>query len=364
MDKQTLQKKIRDMAAAPSCCSKLKAEVQFYFAAVGTANEKLAAQNLIAEIQQDITPIDKLVEFAHSARAIQILGKDAAKKLSAHADALKASGAKYCDCGACAPALEILEHKKILLDTQEPEKPSVDKQTLINKIKELGATPSCYHKLKDEVKKYLDAVGTDNEKLAAENLIDEIKADVVPIDLLVIKAHSNSMIELLGAEGARKFAANADALKASGAKWCNCRACTLGLEILDHKEILLDEKFFGGIVVTKADLIEKIKSMAAAPSCYPKLKDEVKNYFAAVGTANEKLAARKLIAEIEADITPIDKLVEFAHSEAAIEKFGVEMARKFAEHADALKASGAKYCDCGACAPAVEILKHKELLPA
>ena len=89
MDKQTLQKKIRDMAAAPSCCSKLKAEVQFYFAAVGTANEKLAAQNLIAEIQQDITPIDKLVEFAHSARAIQILGKDAAKKLSAHADALK-----------------------------------------------------------------------------------------------------------------------------------------------------------------------------------------------------------------------------------------------------------------------------------
>ena len=115
MDKQTLIEKIKTMAAAPSCCAKLKAAVQNYLDAVGTANEKVAAQNLIAEIEEDITPIDKLVVFAHSEDAKEIFGADSAKKFAAHADELKASGAKYCDCGACAPGVEILQNKEIIL---------------------------------------------------------------------------------------------------------------------------------------------------------------------------------------------------------------------------------------------------------
>ena len=115
MNKQTLQEKIRAMAAAPSCCPELKAAVQNYFAALGTADEKSAAKNLIAEIEEDITAIDDLVPFAHSDIAVQIFGVEGAKKFAAHADELKASGAKYCDCGACAPGLEILANKEILL---------------------------------------------------------------------------------------------------------------------------------------------------------------------------------------------------------------------------------------------------------
>ena len=103
------------MAAAPSCCAELKTKVAAYVDALGTADEKLAAQNLIAEIKEDITPIDGLVAFAHSEMAAQIFGAEGAKKFAAHADELKASGAKYCDCGACAPALEILNNKEILL---------------------------------------------------------------------------------------------------------------------------------------------------------------------------------------------------------------------------------------------------------
>ena len=362
MDKKTLIATVKKMAVAHSCCPDLKRAVQRYLVALDTPKEEFAAQSLIAEIEKDITPIDKLVEFAHSARAIQILGKEAAKKLSAHVNQLTASGAKYCDCDACAPAAIVLANKEILLTVEKPEEPSVDKQTLINKIKELGATPTCYSKLKQEVKNYLDAVGTDDEKIAAENLIAEIKADIVPIDLLVIFTHSNRAIEMFGAKRAKIFADNADALKAGGAKYCNCRACTLGVEILEHKDILLNEKFFGGIVMTKADLQEKIREMAAAPSCCPGLKQEVQNYFAAVGMADEKIAAQKLIAEIERDITPIDALVVFAHSDHAALIFGAEGAKKFAAHADALKASGATYCDCGACTPAREILKHKEIL--
>lgn len=115
MDKQTLIEKIKAMAAAPSCCATLKATAAVYVDAVGTADEKIAAQNLIAEIEQDIQTIDGLVAFAHSEQAVQIFGEAAAKKFAAHADELKASGAEYCDCGACAPAVEILQHKEILL---------------------------------------------------------------------------------------------------------------------------------------------------------------------------------------------------------------------------------------------------------
>ena len=115
MDKQSLIEKIKAMATAPSCCAKLKAVAKNYLDAVGTADEKIAAQNLIAEIENDIQTIDGLVEFAHSELAVKYFGVEGAKKFAAHADELKASGAKYCDCGACAPAVEILENKEIIL---------------------------------------------------------------------------------------------------------------------------------------------------------------------------------------------------------------------------------------------------------
>ena len=115
MDKQTLIEKVKAMAAAPSCCAKLKAVSATYLDALGTAQEKSAAQSLIAEIEKDITPIDGLVAFAHSEHAKEIFGAEGQKNFAAHADELKASGAKYCDCLACAPAVEILDNKEILL---------------------------------------------------------------------------------------------------------------------------------------------------------------------------------------------------------------------------------------------------------
>ncbi len=115
MGKQTLIEKAKAMMTAPSCCPELKQATQAYLDALGTADEKIAAKNLIAEISEDITAIEDLVPFAHSEIAIQIFGAEGAKKFADHADELKASGAKYCDCGACAPALEILQNKEILL---------------------------------------------------------------------------------------------------------------------------------------------------------------------------------------------------------------------------------------------------------
>lgn len=110
-------------------------------------------------------------------------------------------------------------------------------------------------------------------------------------------------------------------------------------------------------------MVEKVKEMMAAPMCYQGLRDVAQAWLDARGSKGEKAAAQKLLAAIEECITPIDSLVAFAHSDDAKEIFGAEGAKKFAAHADELKASGAKYCDCAACTPGQAILEHKaELL--
>ena len=233
MDKQSLIEEIKKLLSARTCCPDLKRAVQSYLVALGKHNEKIAAKNLIAEIEKDLFPIDELAAFARSARAIQILGKEGARKLLAHVNELKASGAKYCDCPACTSAAEILQYKEILLAAKEPNKDSPDKQDLIEK------SPSCYPELKQEIENYLAALGTAGEKFAAEKLLDEIKRDIVPTEQMIIFAHSNHAIEAFGKEGAKKFLANAKALRRRGEKYCNCLACTFGLEVLQHKDILL-----------------------------------------------------------------------------------------------------------------------------
>ena len=116
MTKDDIAVKVKEMIAAPSCCAELKAAGNAWLYELGKDGEQHAAQGLIAEIEEDITPIDGLVAFAHSEHAAQVFGEEGAKKFAAHADELKASGAKYCDCGACKPALEILQNKEIILN--------------------------------------------------------------------------------------------------------------------------------------------------------------------------------------------------------------------------------------------------------
>lgn len=105
--------------------------------------------------------------------------------------------------------------------------------------------------------------------------------------------------------------------------------------------------------------VEKVKEMMAAPSCYPGLREVAQKWLDSLGTVNEKAASRTLVESIKECLTPIDALVAFAHSDHAKAIFGDEGAKKFAAHADELKASGAKYCDCGACTPGLAILKRK-----
>lgn len=107
---------------------------------------------------------------------------------------------------------------------------------------------------------------------------------------------------------------------------------------------------------------EKVKELLNAPSCCAEAKEAAQNWLNALGTDQEADASRRLIAELQMDIMPVDGLIAFADSEAGAQIFGAETAKKVAAHGRELKAAGAKYCDCPACAASEAILAKKDEL--
>ena len=103
--------KTQELIDAPTCSSETRASAKEWLSAVGTEKEADETRKYIAELEADIMPIDGLISFAGSDMGAQVFGADDAKKILAHAEEIKASGAKYCDCPACA-ACEALLNKK------------------------------------------------------------------------------------------------------------------------------------------------------------------------------------------------------------------------------------------------------------
>ena len=110
-----VEQKVKEMMSAHSCSAEAKAAGQSFLDALGTENEGEQTKRLIAELEQDIMPIDNLIAFAASEAGAQVFGKETAKNVEAHARELKASGETYCDCPACAAAAAILEKKGEML---------------------------------------------------------------------------------------------------------------------------------------------------------------------------------------------------------------------------------------------------------
>ena len=109
MDKNTLEfvkAKTQEIIKAPQCCAELKAAAEVWLNGSATNEE---TEKYVAELMEDIMPLDQLIAFSGSEAGEKIFGSDFAKKLNEHGKELKAQGAKYCDCAACAPAGEILK---------------------------------------------------------------------------------------------------------------------------------------------------------------------------------------------------------------------------------------------------------------
>lgn len=106
-------------------------------------------------------------------------------------------------------------------------------------------------------------------------------------------------------------------------------------------------------------VVEKTHELMNAPSCSSEAKNAAQAWLDAIGTDKEKQQTEKYIAELEADIMPIDNLIAFAKSEMGVKVFG-EKAKDVAAHAEAIKADGAKFCDCPACTAVAAILTKKD----
>ncbi|MDR1835937.1 MAG: hypothetical protein LBQ96_09070 [Fusobacteriaceae bacterium] len=110
-----MKEKTNAILNAPSCCKELKAEARAWLEAVGTSGEAAETKKYLAELEEDVLPIDGLIAFAESDMGAKIFGAEKAKGVAVHAKEIKAAGAKYCDCPACTAAAAILEKKESIL---------------------------------------------------------------------------------------------------------------------------------------------------------------------------------------------------------------------------------------------------------
>ena len=65
-------------------------------------------------------------------------------------------------------------------------------------------------------------------------------------------------------------------------------------------------------------LTEQVNALKNAPSCCAEAKAVCAEWLEAAGTDKEAEMTKKLIAEVEADIMPVDGLIAFAGSEAGV----------------------------------------------
>ena len=110
---------------------------------------------------------------------------------------------------------------------------------------------------------------------------------------------------------------------------------------------------------TRDYVIEKSKELMNAPTCSSEAKAAAEKWIEAAGTEQEAAETEKYIAELEADIVTVDALIALAESEMGAKIFGDD-AKGVADHGREIKAAGAQYCDCPACAAVEAILKKKD----
>lgn len=113
-----------------------------------------------------------------------------------------------------------------------------NKNIIIDKTKSL-LNVRCYDGLKEAAEAWLKAVDTKEEKNASEKYVAELEESVMDIDTVINAFENEKVIEKFGVEKATQIANHAKEIKANGAKWCDCPACTAGLDVLKYKNDLL-----------------------------------------------------------------------------------------------------------------------------
>lgn len=111
----------------------------------------------------------------------------------------------------------------------------------------------------------------------------------------------------------------------------------------------------------KAEVIERVRKISAAPSVYEGLKVAADNWLKGVGTAEERALSKTLLAELEEDVQSLDDTLAFFESDEAKSIFG-DALPQFLKLGEEAKAKGEKVCFCDACRNGQALLEHREAL--
>lgn len=98
---------------------------------------------------------------------------------------------------------------------------------------------SCSQEAKQAAQAWLDALGTLQQEEETRKYLQELEEDVVTVDGLIAFAQSPAGEKVFGPQGAAKLADHGRQLKADGAKYCDCPACSAAAAILEQREGLL-----------------------------------------------------------------------------------------------------------------------------
>lgn len=104
---------------------------------------------------------------------------------------------------------------------------------------------------------------------------------------------------------------------------------------------------------------QKVDELLAAPSSSKNTLEAAKTWKDAIAQgADADAATTELLNALDKHHTTIDELIAFAKGPAK-ELVNEDYATQLLQHAEEIKAQGAKYCDCAACKPTHELLaKH------
>ena len=101
-------KRVDILATADTSKQDTKDKAQAWKDAIAAGEDADAAtKKLLDAIDEHHTTIDELIAFASGA-AKDVMGEEVAAGMLAHAQEIKAQGAKYCDCAACTATHELL----------------------------------------------------------------------------------------------------------------------------------------------------------------------------------------------------------------------------------------------------------------
>lgn len=108
--------------------------------------------------------------------------------------------------------------------------------------------------------------------------------------------------------------------------------------------------------MNKQLLIQKVKELIDARSCYPELREIAQEWLDSIDQSGENEKLQALIGNAEACKTDIDGCIAFLKSDMGKKIYG-EQADAVLKNAEERKAAGEDTCICPACQACKEILK-------